>query len=83
MHRLNENLVSHHHQVTKEEYVQHGSVALGMRLVAKLREEGRRPAFVPVGGSNALGTWGYLEFVQELAEQAGQDKFTDIVMVGV
>ncbi|GFH18816.1 PALP domain-containing protein, partial [Haematococcus lacustris] len=49
------------HLVTKSEYASVGSAALGEQLVAELREQGRNPFLIPVGGSNALGTWGYLQ----------------------
>jgi 1-aminocyclopropane-1-carboxylate deaminase/D-cysteine desulfhydrase-like pyridoxal-dependent ACC family enzyme len=37
---------------------------------------------IPVGGSNALGTWGYLQAVEELRQQAQQLglRFDDIAM---
>ena len=56
-----------------------GSVALGQQLLQQLQKQGLNPAVIPVGGSNSLGTWGYLEAAQELSQQP---KFTDIVMVG-
>ena len=69
-------------QVSKEEYVKVSSEALGQQLAEKLRSQGLNPYVVPVGGSNPLGTWGYLEFMNELNEQAAHaGKFTDIVMV--
>lgn len=70
------------HQVTKEEYTKVGSVALCAQLEEKLREMGRKPYVIPVGGSNALGSWGYVEFVRELADQsrAMSLEFTDLVM---
>lgn len=40
-----------------------------LQLAAELRAAGRRPYVIPVGGSNALGSWGYLEAVQELIAQ--------------
>jgi 1-aminocyclopropane-1-carboxylate deaminase/D-cysteine desulfhydrase-like pyridoxal-dependent ACC family enzyme len=53
----------------------HGADALGAALVQRLREQqGLRPYYIPVGGSNALGCWGYLQAVEELrlqAEEAG------------
>ena len=67
--------------MTKEEYVRHGSVPLGQRIVDDLRSAGKKPYFIPVGGSNALGTWGYLNFFQELIDQTTGAPFTDIVMV--
>ncbi|GAX78921.1 hypothetical protein CEUSTIGMA_g6360.t1 [Chlamydomonas eustigma] len=57
------------HTVTKEEYVQKGSIALGQQLKAQLISQGKNPYLIPVGGSNALGTWGYLEAVEELMQQ--------------
>jgi 1-aminocyclopropane-1-carboxylate deaminase/D-cysteine desulfhydrase-like pyridoxal-dependent ACC family enzyme len=35
----------------------------------RLREEGRKPYFVPLGASNALGALGYIRAVGELLEQ--------------
>lgn len=68
-------------QVSKEEYVQHGGTKLGKLLVEELKAKGKQPKFIPVGGSNAVGTWGYLEFIRELEEQSPAERFTDIVMV--
>lgn len=59
-----------------------GSVKLGQQLERKLRAEGRNPVVIPVGGSNSLGTWGYLEAMAEIEQQVGPDRFTDIAMVG-
>ena len=69
-------------QVTKEEYTRVGSVELCRQLQEKLKKSGRNPYIIPVGGSNALGSWGYLQFVEELSKQADQASgpFTDIVM---
>jgi L-cysteate sulfo-lyase len=39
------------------------------RLAARLRAEGRKPYIVPGGGSNALGSLGYVECVRELQRQ--------------
>ena len=55
--------------------------ALGQQLLKQLQAKGLNPIIVPVGGSNALGTWGYINAVQELAQQHKQWPFTDIVMV--
>ena len=38
-------------------------------LAAQMEAEGRRPYVIPVGGSNPLGTAGYLTMAQELATQ--------------
>lgn len=82
------------HLVTKREYAAHGSVALAESLRRRLEREGKRPYVVPVGGSNAIGTWGYVDAMAELAAQTttttpGTDHphlhgvggpFTDIVL---
>jgi len=69
--------------VSKEDYVRLGSPRLGEILMQKVKgSEGNKPYFIPVGGSNAVGTWGYLECFQEIVQQApkGEGGFTDIVM---
>lgn len=72
--------------VSKEEYVFHGSQKLGEILEAKLKAEGRRPYLIPVGGSNSLGCWGYMEAIREVEQQLMEGKtggatgFDDIVM---
>ncbi|CAI5971881.1 unnamed protein product [Closterium sp. NIES-64] len=74
------------HLVTKEEYAKHGSEHLGKVLAERLAAEGRRPYVIPVGGSNALGTWGYMEAVREIEQQLGRGEaggasaFDDIAM---
>ncbi len=55
------------HLVSREEYGRVGSAALVESLGARLRAAGKRPYLIPVGGSNALGSWGYLECCAELA----------------
>ncbi|GBF88670.1 D-cysteine desulfhydrase, mitochondrial [Raphidocelis subcapitata] len=70
------------HKITKEEYGQLGGDAVGAQLVDALRAEGRRPYFIPVGGSNSLGCWGYMTAVEEICQQSDDlgFKFDDIVM---
>lgn len=73
------------HLVTKEEYSMVGQAALGAKMVENLRAQGLNPYLIPVGGSSALGTWGYLSMIEELAGQIateGDDgvQFTDIAM---
>lgn len=46
------------------------AAAAAERTLERLRAEGRRPYFIPVGGSNALGSLAYRDAVLELAEQA-------------
>jgi len=79
---LVERLVGAHiHQVTKEEYARAGSEALTEQLRARLEAEGRRPYVIPVGGSNPLGCWGYLEAVREMQPEAERLGITDVAMV--
>ncbi|XP_042503315.1 bifunctional D-cysteine desulfhydrase/1-aminocyclopropane-1-carboxylate deaminase, mitochondrial-like [Macadamia integrifolia] len=69
--------------VSKEEYSKIGSVALTNVLKERLSKEGRRPYVIPVGGSNVLGTWGYVEAIREIQQQIqtgpGKTEFDDIV----
>ncbi|KAL0417308.1 UNVERIFIED_CONTAM: putative D-cysteine desulfhydrase 1, mitochondrial [Sesamum latifolium] len=81
---LVERLVGAHVDlVSKEEYANVGSVALTNTLKEKLLSEGRKPYVIPVGGSNSLGTWGYIEAIREIKEQLekgnGELAFDDIV----
>ncbi|KAK9714303.1 hypothetical protein RND81_06G085100 [Saponaria officinalis] len=67
---LVERLVGAHVElVSKEEYAKIGSVALTNLLKERLIKEGRRPYLIPVGGSNSLGTWGYIEAIREIEQQ--------------
>ncbi|KAJ9678068.1 hypothetical protein PVL29_022834 [Vitis rotundifolia] len=82
---LVERLIGAHIElVSKEEYAKLGSVTLTNLLKEKLLKEGRRPYVIPVGGSNSLGTWGYIEAIREIEQQlpTGTDEvgFDDIVV---
>lgn len=75
------------HKVTKEEYVREGSVKLCEKLADQLTSSGGKeaPYIIPVGGSNSLGTWGYIEAIREIQEQslatfATEAYFTDLAM---
>eukprot|EP00962_Isochrysis_galbana_P043196 scaffold16378_cov112-Isochrysis_galbana.AAC.5 len=59
------------HLVTIGEYATRGQAVLTAALAGRLAAQGRRPYVIPVGGSNALGTWGYLDAVEELRRQVG------------
>src|SRR5690625_3769833 len=39
------------------------------RIAVRLRDEGRKPYVIPVGGSNEIGTLGYVSCVQEIIVQ--------------
>jgi len=41
-------------------------------LEEQLRNQHKRPYVFPIGGSNAIGTWGYLEATREIIEQIKQ-----------
>ncbi|CAL9031776.1 unnamed protein product [Prunus brigantina] len=82
---LVERLVGAHVElISKEEYAKFGSGALTNILKERLLKEGRRPYVIPVGGSNSLGTWGYIEAIREIEEQLQSEtdkvKFDDIVV---
>ncbi|XP_057987751.1 bifunctional D-cysteine desulfhydrase/1-aminocyclopropane-1-carboxylate deaminase, mitochondrial [Hevea brasiliensis] len=82
---LVERLIGAHVQlISKEEYAQIGSVTLTNILKEKLLKEGRKPYVIPVGGSNPIGTWGYIEAIREIEQQvqasSGRLKFDDIVV---
>jgi D-cysteine desulfhydrase len=54
------------------------------REAQSLRRSGKTPYIIPEGGSNALGAWGYVRAVEEVAKdledlQANGDRFTTIV----
>ncbi|XP_059645259.1 bifunctional D-cysteine desulfhydrase/1-aminocyclopropane-1-carboxylate deaminase, mitochondrial [Cornus florida] len=82
---LVERLVGAHIElVSKEEYSKLGSLTLTNLLKEKLLNEGRRPYVIPVGGSNSLGTWGYIEAIREIEQQlqtgTGKVGFDDIIV---
>lgn len=52
--------------VSPAEYAQYGAQRVCEQLAEDLRKEGRTPYVVPMGGSNALGVWGYLQCVNEI-----------------
>ncbi len=49
---------------------QEGFVAQRLVVAAdRLRKQGRKPYVIPVGGSNELGVWGYIDAAREAKEQ--------------
>jgi D-cysteine desulfhydrase family pyridoxal phosphate-dependent enzyme len=50
-------------------------------VVAELEASGRRPYFVPVGGSNGLGVIGYAQALFELAEQCAAQDLAPVAIV--
>ena len=62
------------HLCTASEYYKLGgnleaADTLNERMAERLRKKGFRPYVIPVGGTTPLGTWGYLQAVEELREQ--------------
>jgi D-cysteine desulfhydrase len=53
--------------VSHDEYRRRGEIMDA--VAAGLRAAGRRPYLIPEGGSNALGSWGYVLAVEELLAQ--------------
>ncbi|KAL7576686.1 hypothetical protein ACA910_005612 [Epithemia clementina (nom. ined.)] len=51
------------------EYGRLGSEALVARLAKHLQSLGKKPYPIPVGGSNGLGSWGYMNAVDEVLQQ--------------
>jgi len=48
----------------------------------QLRTAGQKPYLIPEGGSNALGAWGYVRCVDELAGQIGSEPLTVVYAAG-
>ena len=46
----------------------------------KLRLEGSKPYVIPVGGSDPLGCWGYIEAFREMMDQDLYENFEDVVV---
>jgi len=53
--------------ITPEEYMRVDDVMLG--IAEKLKAKGHKPYIIPEGGSNAVGSLGYLKATEELAHQ--------------
>ena len=62
-------LGAHIHATTFKEYVLAGQQALLGGLATKLKADGKKPYIVAAGGSNAIGTFGYVAAVEELRVQ--------------
>ena len=57
------------HTVSKQDYAALGSSGLVEAACEALRTEGERPYAIPVGGSNSIGTWGYISAAAEFFAQ--------------
>ena len=56
--------------------------ALFEQVRLELLEQGRKPYIIPEGGSNALGSWGYVRCVAELVEQLDDGPWTLVHAAG-
>lgn len=70
---------SHIYTCTIGEYGRFGSAHLTHIVSEKLISQGKKPYKIPVGGSNALGTYGYIEACSELSKQADISEFDHVV----
>ncbi|HZS40609.1 MAG TPA: pyridoxal-phosphate dependent enzyme, partial [Polyangia bacterium] len=66
--------------VSRDEYRRRAEIF--PQVAAELRARGRRPYLVPEGGSNALGAWGYVRCVEELAAELQPGPATLIYAAG-
>ena len=55
--------------VTQDEYNEVGSDELVRRQVNQLKSMGKKAFGIPVGGSNAVGVFGYIDCVREIQQQ--------------
>ena len=69
------------HIVSREQYQRDGSGALVQGLADRLVANGtfKKPSVIPVGGSNSIGVWGYIEAVREMEAQMDPDEKIDVV----
>lgn len=64
---LDDLLGAHRHVLDAEDDVE----AARDDLMSTLKRAGRKPAFIPLGGSTPLGSWGYARAAFEILEQIG------------
>lgn len=68
------------HEMVVDGKIVKGLTALMEEYAQVLRSKGNNPYIIPVGGSNVLGIWGYIEGFREMIEQGVLNQFDDIVM---
>ena len=66
--------------VSRDEYKRRAQ--LFVEVQGLLASQGRKAYVIPEGGSNALGAWGYINCVQELAQELGDKKLTIVYAAG-
>ena len=55
--------------LSREEYAKYGSEAMIAKTCERLKQQKRKPYAIPVGGSNGIGTWGYVDAIEEMNQQ--------------
>lgn len=71
---------SHIYTCTPGEYGRLGSEILVQRVADQIERHTEHKVYrIPVGGSNAIGTWGYLQAVDEIIQQQQETTFDHIV----
>lgn len=63
--------------ITPEQYANRAEIMAAE--AAGLRDQGHRPYVIPEGGSNAVGSWGYVGMLEELAKQGAADDVQHII----
>jgi D-cysteine desulfhydrase len=66
--------------VSRAEYQRRAE--LFVTVEAELRARGHVPYVIPEGGSSALGAWGYVRCIDELAAQLGREPLTVVYAAG-
>jgi D-cysteine desulfhydrase len=66
--------------ITPEEYRKRAEIM--KQAAEELIKQGRRPYVIPEGGSNAVGAWGYIKQMEELASQAPPGEITILYACG-
>lgn len=66
--------------LTNEQYYE-GMAELRAMIDSQIRGQGGRSYFIPEGGTNGLGCFGYAEAFRELEEQRGADEPYDSIVV--
>ena len=66
--------------VSRAEYARRAE--LFPRVADELRARGKKPYLIPEGGSNALGAWGYVRCVEELAAELPKGPATLVYAAG-
>ncbi|MGZ3440109.1 MAG: D-cysteine desulfhydrase family protein [Polyangia bacterium] len=66
--------------VTREEYKRR--VQLFVEVQGQMLAQRRKAYVIPEGGSNAVGAWGYVGCVEELAEELGDQPLTLVYAAG-